>query len=97
MDWCWQHAGIVTGDFAAFFEEVRRAAKRYGIVAHVVSAVAFDGPGGQVKVSSHANHTFDEKKDALFIKRCIDSMEESTDSALYQLAGEDAPSAELKN
>ena len=87
----------MTGDFQAFFELVRQAAKKCGIQAYLVCAVASDGPGGQVKVSSHANHTFDEKKDALFIKRCVDSMEESTDSALYQLAGEDAPPAELKN
>lgn len=78
----------MTGDFQAFFEEVRLAAKKHGIQAHVVTAVASDGPGSQVKVSSNGNHTFDNEKDAVIIKRCVSAMEESIAQVLPRLGGE---------
>ncbi len=88
----------MTGDFAAFFEEVRKAAKKYGIQAHLVCGVASDGPGKQVKVSSNGAHSFDERKEAQLIKRCVDAMGESLDATLMQLSGEeDEQPAKLMN
>ena len=80
----------MTGDFAQFFNEVRRAAEKYGIKAHLICGVASDGAGGQVKVASNGHHTFD-KKNEQFIERCVDAMEESVDSTLARLADGDAP------
>ena len=78
----------MTGDFAQFFIEVRRAAEKHGIKAHLICGVASDGTGGQVKVSSNGHHTFDEKN-TQFIERCLDAMGESVDDALTRLAGGD--------
>ena len=79
----------MTGDFAAFFEEVHRAAKKYGISAHLVCGVATDGTCGQVKVASNGHHNFDEKKNAQFIERCVEAMSDSTDATLTRLAGDE--------
>ena len=80
----------MTEDFTQFFSEVRRAADKYGIKAHLICGVAADGTGGQVKVASNGHHTFDRKNEK-FIERCVDAMEESLDSTLARLADGDGP------
>ncbi len=87
----------MTGDFAAFFELVRKAAKQCGIQAHLVCGVASDGTGGQVKVASNGVHAFDTEKEAQFIERYVDAMGESLDATLARMAGDDEAPPELMN
>lgn len=83
----------MTGDFRAFFEAVRRAAREHGVTMHVVCGVTRDGSGGQVRVASHGTTLFEEK-DAQFMERCVDTMTESLETTLTRLAAKyegDAP------
>lgn len=86
----------MTGDFAAFFELVRKAAKQYGIQAHVVCGVASDGAGGQVKVSSNGVHGFDDK-DEHFIQRFVDAMGDSVEATLTRMVSDEDPPTQLMN
>lgn len=87
----------MTGDFAEFFEEVQRAAKKHGIRAHLVCGVSSDGTGGQVKVASNGHYNFDEK-DTQFLLRCVEAMSDSTDELLTRLgAGPKVAEPKLMN
>lgn len=86
----------MTGDFAAFFQQVRELARKHGIQMHIVCGVVTDGAGGQVRVASHGSCGI-EGKGTQFIERCLSTMDDSLTTALGQLSDKVDPPRELMN